>query len=268
MELITEKLSNRIADVENELKVVAETAQRKVGKHMFFRELLDALPQEQRRTQENFRKENLERMEAYHWTYRRDRLALDCQSFLYRICILLSVDFQCWRRGLLLKGFATSERGWDLEGTEYSLMSVARVEESGDVLGFYSRLNAVLTQHRISPNFQVGDYDYEWEPVKQFTLHRLNLCDPQPHPWLARGLEGAPARMGYEGMGRRMIRPGQVLTSRWTKLCQGNKVAYIERPLGSNADAAIVECTVARFYNKFKGVEGVDSEDYRWGKCW
>lgn len=192
---------------------------------------------------------------------------MDCQSFLHRLLVLLSADLGCWQRGLKLKAFVSQEKGWDLEGTEYTLTSVARVENSGDVMGFYSNLAAILSKHPIHPAFQVGDYNYEWEPVKKFTLHRLNLCDSQTYPWQMTSSD-LPPRMGYEGMGRRMISRGKILTCRWTRLCQGNKVVFIERQMGSTTDAEIVECTVAQFHNKFRGAEGADSSGYHWGKIW
>lgn len=54
-----------MAAIANQLELVAQTATAKVNKHMFFRELLDAFPEEERKKEENFSRENLERMEAF-----------------------------------------------------------------------------------------------------------------------------------------------------------------------------------------------------------
>jgi len=67
---------------------------------------------------------------------------------------------------------------------------------------------------------------------------------------------------------RREIRPGVVVTSRWTMLHQGNRVMYIEADPVTGSDKQLVECSTKDFCHKFEGVEGVDRFGYLWGKTW
>lgn len=237
------------------------------NRHFFFADLLAGLPAAQTTLPANMQRLALERMQAMTATFKRDKFVLNCEAFLNRVCILLSGDWRCWRRSLALKGYVHDKMGWDLEGEEFAVTSVARVQTSGDLLGFYTRLNAVLSRHPIHPNFQSGEYDYEWDPVKHFGLNRFNLCNNQQYPWLTRGpdQDDVPPRMGYDGMGRRTVQPGKILTSKWTMIEQRNKVAFIEMNGDGGEDREIEECTKAAFHTKFEGSD-MDGEGYYWVK--
>jgi len=50
--------------------------------------------------------------------------------------------------------------------------------------------------------------------------------------------------MGYVGMGRRSIQNGWIMTSRWTMLRQGRKIAYIEADATSGRDRDIRNATI------------------------
>ena len=103
-------------ELEKLLQSTAQDAKLKVRHYVNMTSRMAALVKPEV-TEEMIRRElNLMRMAAHTAAYQRDRLVRNCQLFLDRVCLLLSSDWQCWRRGLLLKGYASQERGWDLSG--------------------------------------------------------------------------------------------------------------------------------------------------------
>jgi hypothetical protein len=255
------RVTDRVLELEKLLQSTAQDAKLKVRHFVNMTSRMAALVKPDV-TEEMMRRElNLMRMAAHTAAYQRDRLVRNCQLFLDRVCLLLSSDWQCWRRGLLLKGYASQERGWDLSGQDTSMISMGRMEKCDDLLGFYSRLNAILQVFPVHERFQTGEYDHERDPVTKFTLHHLNMCDPQPYPWLNRGLDDILPSMGYVGMGRRSIQNGWIMTSRWTILRQGRKIAYIEADATSGRDRDIRECTILEFNAMFRQESG-------WCKDW
>ena len=107
--------------------------------------------------------------------YKRDLLVRDYQHFMHGACQVLSSDWQCWKHIQLLKGYATKEKGWSLKDKPYNLTSVRRVERSGDVLGFYSQMEAVLNHWPVHEDFQPGEYNYTQDPVKS-SLCVVSTC--------------------------------------------------------------------------------------------
>lgn len=254
-------------DLAAELQILAKDATMKVRRYMRGSARFEAMVSGGF-CGENDNRETLTtwRFEAYTAAFKRDAYVRDCEWFLQRLCQLMSADWRCWQRSLQLKTYATDGRGWNLKGRKWCIMSVGREETSGDLLGFYNRLEGILEPHGMHEGFQAGDYNYVWDPAAKFTLRRLNLCDNQIYPWFRGKEKEALTQIGYEGMGRRGIRRGTITTSRFTALCQGSKkVAYIEVDGSDGTDLAIMECTAEAFERKF-GYNEING--FQWESGW
>lgn len=261
MDLIIEKVSKRVNELEAELKRLAFNTCQRIKEYSEAAGTVHTTAANAEQHKINLLTLRLSAIAAAH---EKDYFVRDCECFLERFAVLVSAEWKCWKRSLRLKAYA-KENGWVMEDGEYLVVTVWRKETSGDLMGFYGRLERVIKENEVDLQFAMGVYDYEWEPVTKFTTHRWNLCDSQTH--LSRNGKKME-RIAYKGIGTRGLRRGQIVTTRWTMLKEGDKVAYIETDPETGNDGVLVVTTVDEFQDKFVGWEAADANGYEWGKDW
>jgi hypothetical protein len=197
-------------------------------------------------------------MKAEIACYEKDTFAMLCQTYHSDMMMLFSAHYDCWIREEELKGYTTEVLGWNLN-SEYKVESVGRLEYVKDVFGFRASCNDILQNLAIDARFDTGTYDYHTDPVKDFRIRRLNVCDAINS---AVGIQ----EDHYHGLGTRLVGRSVIVSVRWTRLIQNGQVAYVlcDPMMG---DGHPNDCSEAQFITRFH--RGAMNEfGYMWGQDW